>query len=237
MKKGWHQRPRARADYSARTKDASKSAQGESDTAGSGLRSTTCGTRVHTSIARVCPSKKDSGSSEWSNIGGNAGRVSTSAWTRMYSSGPTPEIMKEEGTPRSGAGWDERGWGDGLGRGRTCDGFPAVDDGQHGECVSRKRTVLGWSKLAVRRTAFGVFVPQVLPQVSQHITQSKGSDQVQGADFEAKPGEWRQRRQRILIQRNKRLETHDGTEQPWAHVKPKRPEWGIAATPSLHHNY
>ena len=49
------------ADCGARTKEASKSAQGESDT---GLRSTTCGTRVHTSIARVCPSTKDSGSSE-----------------------------------------------------------------------------------------------------------------------------------------------------------------------------
>ena len=121
-------------------------------------------------------------------------------------------------------GMSARGWGDRFGRGRTCDGFPAVDDGQHGECVSGKRTVLGRSKLAVRRTAFGVFVPQVLPQVSKDIAETKGSDQVQRAGFEAKPGEWRQRCQRILVQRNKRLETHDGTEQPWTHLsRPKRP--------------
>ena len=102
-----------------------------------------------------------------------------------------------------------------LGRGRTCDGFPAVDDGQHGECVSGKGAVLGRSKFAVRRTSFGVFVPQVLPQVSQDIAETKGSEQVQGANFEVKPGERCQRRQRIPVQRNKRLESHGGTEKPW----------------------
>lgn len=61
----------------------SKSAQGELATVGKGLESTMGGTSVHTSIARVCPSKMDSGSSEFRTIGGNDGSVSTSAWVRM----------------------------------------------------------------------------------------------------------------------------------------------------------
>ena len=147
-------------------------------------------------------------------MGGKAGSASTSAWMRMYSSGPTPEIIKEDGTPRRGAGQRPVSE-DGemrLGQGRTCDRFPAVDDGQYGECISGKGAVFGRSKPAVRRTSFGMFVPQVLSQVSKDIAATHGSKQIQGADFEAKPGERCQRRQRIPVQRNKRLEGHDGTQ-------------------------
>lgn len=73
--------------------------------AGDELESTTGGTSVHTSIARVCPSTKDSGISELSTMGGRDGSVSTRAWMAMYSRGPTPETMNEAGTPRRGAGW------------------------------------------------------------------------------------------------------------------------------------
>ena len=97
-----HQPPRYNR-AGVRTNEASKSAQGDWDTTGNGLRRTTGGTSVQTSIARVCPSINDSGSSERSAMGGNEGTLSTSAWTRMYSRGPTPEIMKDEGTPRRGA--------------------------------------------------------------------------------------------------------------------------------------
>ena len=52
-KNGWKSATRNEQTRTRRTNEASKSAQGELDTASSGLRSTTGGTSVQTSIARV----------------------------------------------------------------------------------------------------------------------------------------------------------------------------------------
>jgi hypothetical protein len=58
--------------------------------------------RLQSSIARVNPSTKDSGSSVLSDMDGIAGINSTIACVAMYTPGETPEIMKDGGTPSRG---------------------------------------------------------------------------------------------------------------------------------------
>lgn len=99
-----------------------------------------------------------------------------------------------------------------IGRRRTCDSFPTVNDRQDGECVSNKGAIFEGRKIVVRGTSLDMVVPQVFPQVPKGVTETERSQQVQGADIEAQPGERRQRCQRILVQRNDRLKTHDLAE-------------------------
>lgn len=97
-----------------------------------------------------------------------------------------------------------------MGSGRTCDSFAAVHDREHGEGIPRKRTVLRRGNVAVRRPSFGMFVPRLFSQAAKDITETQSGDHVQRTDFETKPGERCQRRQRIPIERDERLEAHDG---------------------------
>lgn len=94
---------RARGYVEGHTRLVRRSVQGEVDTAGMVCVSTMGGMRLQSRYARVMPSKNASGSSVLSDGVGMVGSASTRACMTMYSSGTTPESMKEGGVPRKGA--------------------------------------------------------------------------------------------------------------------------------------